>query len=409
MREQRARQDTIHPPATGAPPWALAPLRLFLGVTFVYAGLQKLTDPQYFDPTASGYIGKQIIGFATDSPIHWLLMDIAAPHAMLFGALVAWGELAIGVGTLLGLLFRPAAFSGGLLSLIFFLSASWSVRPYFYGADIVFVFGWLTLYLAGPGGTGLPAIDTWLWPWWRGELDQPRRRQAVTSASQGSTRRQLLRGVAAGVLGALVVLFFHERVIGEGDESAAKTSQDQQAGQAVTAAPPPATVTPTATSQPTTVPVPAQPQPSGAAPGVTPTATALAPTQPSSDVPTAANQPTATVQPTATSQPATGQVIAQISAVPTNSAVSFQAPNTYQGGVLVHLASGQFVAFNSACTHAGCPVNYDPSSQLLRCPCHGAAFDPASAGAVVQRPARRPLASLPIVVDQASGTIRLQQ
>ena len=47
--------------------WVLLPLRLFLGVTFVYAGIQKLTDPQFFQPNAAGYIGHQIAGFATQS------------------------------------------------------------------------------------------------------------------------------------------------------------------------------------------------------------------------------------------------------------------------------------------------------------------------------------------------------
>src|SRR5690242_9255851 len=48
----------------------LLPLRLFLGITFVYAGFQKLTDPQFFNRSAAGFIGKQIIAFAHGSPIH---------------------------------------------------------------------------------------------------------------------------------------------------------------------------------------------------------------------------------------------------------------------------------------------------------------------------------------------------
>lgn len=47
----------------------LLPLRLFLGITFIYAGIQKFTDPQFFNPTAIGYIGRQIISFSTNSPI----------------------------------------------------------------------------------------------------------------------------------------------------------------------------------------------------------------------------------------------------------------------------------------------------------------------------------------------------
>src|SRR6266478_9493667 len=146
------------------PGWVLLPLRLFLGITFVYAGIQKLTDPQYFNPSAPGYIGKQILGFAVGSPIHDILVHLVVPHAHFFGALVAYGELAIGIGTLLGLLLRPAAFFGMLLSFVFFLSASWRVRPYFYGADIVFVFSWITLLLAGPLASGLPSLDALLVP-----------------------------------------------------------------------------------------------------------------------------------------------------------------------------------------------------------------------------------------------------
>src|SRR5207248_5020426 len=141
--------------------WILLPLRLFLGITFMYAGLQKLTDPQFFNPTAHGYIGKQIAAFATGSPLHSFLVQVAVPHATFFGALVAYGEIAIGIGTILGLLFRPAACFGLLISLMFFLSATWHVYPYFYGSDIVFVFCWLTLLLAGPLHTGLPALDAW--------------------------------------------------------------------------------------------------------------------------------------------------------------------------------------------------------------------------------------------------------
>ena len=156
----RRQADTGPLPARPRADHTLAPLRLFLGVTFIYAGVQKLTDPQYFDPTAVGYIGHQITDMATGSPLQRLLLGLAVPHAALFGALVAWGELAIGLGTLVGLFLRAAAVGGGLLSLVFFLTASWQVRPYFYGADIVFVFAWLTLLLAGPAHSGLPALDT---------------------------------------------------------------------------------------------------------------------------------------------------------------------------------------------------------------------------------------------------------
>jgi|GEM_PF-5822183 len=84
----------------------LLPLRLFLGITFLYAGIQKLTDPQFFNPTATGFIGRQILAFAHGSPIHSILLHVALPHAVFFGVVIALGEIAIGIGTLAGMCIR---------------------------------------------------------------------------------------------------------------------------------------------------------------------------------------------------------------------------------------------------------------------------------------------------------------
>ena len=94
--------------------WALLPMRLFLGITFVYAGVQKLTDPQFFHHSTPGYIGNQIIAFAHGSPLQYFLTHIALPHAILFGMAVALGEIAIGLGALFGVFFRLAAFFGNM-------------------------------------------------------------------------------------------------------------------------------------------------------------------------------------------------------------------------------------------------------------------------------------------------------
>jgi thiosulfate dehydrogenase [quinone] large subunit len=51
-----------------------------------------------------------------------------------------------------------AAGVGLLLNLVLFLTNSWKTHPYFLGSDIVFVFAWLPLVLAGADGQ--PALDT---------------------------------------------------------------------------------------------------------------------------------------------------------------------------------------------------------------------------------------------------------
>ncbi len=89
-----------------------------------------------------------------------------------------------------------------------------------------------------------------------------------------------------------------------------------------------------------------------------------------------------------------GQAIARTSEVAPGSALKFE--NSGQPAVLVHLQSGDFVAYSAVCTHQGCTVAYT-SGQLV-CPCHGSVFDPAKGAAVVQGPAQLPLPKIPVKV-----------
>ena len=87
--------------------------------------------------------------------------------------------------------------------------------------------------------------------------------------------------------------------------------------------------------------------------------------------------------------------IASTSEVAPGSAVAF-GPKA-NPAVLVHLDSGDFVAYSAICTHQGCTVAYQGGQ--LACPCHGSVFDPASGGAVVTGPATTPLPEIPVKVQ----------
>ena len=89
-----------------------------------------------------------------------------------------------------------------------------------------------------------------------------------------------------------------------------------------------------------------------------------------------------------------GKAIARASELQPGSAVKFE--DAGNPAVLVHLQSGDFVAYSAICTHQGCEVAYR-NGQLV-CPCHGSVFDPANNGQVVTPPAQRPLPEIPLAV-----------
>lgn len=87
-----------------------------------------------------------------------------------------------------------------------------------------------------------------------------------------------------------------------------------------------------------------------------------------------------------------------------NTAKDFVHPKTGQACLLARLPDGAFAAYEKACTHKGVFVAYDPATRCLVCPAHGAIFDPARHGAVVQGPATQALPQVTVHID-ATGAI----
>jgi thiosulfate dehydrogenase (quinone) large subunit len=132
----------------GAARFALLPLRIFLGVTFVYAGVDKLTDSAFLAASGPGSIGEMMNAVRNQAAVP-AMVDMALKSPVNFGYAIAIGEIAVGVGTLLGVLARLAAFGGALISLSLWLTVSWPTEPYYYGNDLAYLMAWIPLILAG--------------------------------------------------------------------------------------------------------------------------------------------------------------------------------------------------------------------------------------------------------------------
>ena len=157
------RTDTHTPYLDGDRSWrdtatryALLPLRVFLGVTFIYAGLDKLTDSAFMKSSGSGSIGETMRSVRDSSAIP-ALVDLALKNPVGFGYAIAFGELAVGIGTLIGLLARLAALGGALISFSLWMTVSWASDPYYYGNDLAYMMAWLPLVLAGASVFSLDA------------------------------------------------------------------------------------------------------------------------------------------------------------------------------------------------------------------------------------------------------------
>ena len=328
-------------PRLGRPGWFLLPLRLFLGATFLYAGASKLLDPNYLDPGSLLGVRKQMLRAAAGSPIS-ALVDASAAHATTTGLLIAFGELAVGLGLLLGLLTRLAAVGGLLLALSFFLTVSWQTTPYYTGADIAFVFAFTPLVLAGDGG--VLSVTAAFGRRARAELQLPPRpsvRETEAVRNEVERRAVLRSGALAAAIGVVTV--------GLGGAVAFLRR--------------------------------------GSTPTTTTTASADGAQAPASTAPTHS----ATPQTASTGKPA--HAIVRADAVPVGSAHKFTAADG-NPAYLLQPKAGRFTAYSAVCTHEGCPVSHTGNG--FRCPCHGASYD--DTGQVTGGPAPRPLARIAVAV-----------
>ena len=340
--------------------WALLPLRLFFGVTFMFAGMQKLANPNFFDSNSPASIQAQLIASERVSPIHFLtghLLEFATP----LGILISLAEIAIGLGILIGLWTRIAAIGGAVLSFSLFLTVSFHASPFYTGSDIVFFFGFLPFVIAGAGGA--PSVDAWI------------ARRAATEKGAGdpttyaitfaavqdtcgnfkSGRCSALGGSACGavrcpVLGAGRASVIERKGVDDVDRRAVVIGSTAAAAAGIA-----------------TVAI------AGATAGIGRVVGGAPKAKSSTSNLNGGGSSGSTPTTSGGSGSTSGTKIGPASAVAVGGAATFTGPNG-DPGVVLQPKAGEFVAYDAICPHAGCTVAYSKAADLLVCPCHASEF-----------------------------------
>ena len=270
-------------------PLALRIMRLWLGITWIYAGWDKATDSGFLTRGSSSFIGTQLSGYSTQSPIGFAFNKLIE-HSVQVGIFVMISEFAIGLATLLWVTPTLAACGGFLMSVGLWLASSFHAKPYFLASDSAYAVLWLSYLL----------------------LIRNKRK----GFSMSFERRGVLR---VGIIAVLATAF-------------------AGVGKIFT---------------------PAAVQERALASGKT--------------------------------------KIVKLATLKVGATKSFVLANSAPA-ILFRTKTGVF-AYSAICTHQGCTVSYSAASKTLKCPCHGAEFDPLASGTAITGPATNPLGKVKVAVE----------
>ncbi|SMF65634.1 thiosulfate dehydrogenase [quinone] large subunit [Paenibacillus uliginis N3/975] len=152
--------------------WIWLILRLYLGYTWLSAGSKKMTADAWTGSEAGaaiqgfvkGALAKAEGGKDVPSWYASFLENVVLPNAKLFSYMVAFGEVLIGVGLIVGLLTGIAAFFGGTMNASFLFAGSVSINPLLFILATWLVLAWKVAGWYGLDRWALPLLGT---PWTR--------------------------------------------------------------------------------------------------------------------------------------------------------------------------------------------------------------------------------------------------
>jgi thiosulfate dehydrogenase [quinone] large subunit len=152
------------------------PVRFFVGRDWISAGWHKVVDPEW---TQTGVALQSYWERAVAIPeggrppitYDWFrqLLQYMLDNGWYtsFAKVIAWGEVLVGLGLLVGALVGLAAFFGTVMNFSFMLAGSASTNPVLFGLAVFLVLAWKVAGFWGLDRWLLPLLGT---PWQRGTL-----------------------------------------------------------------------------------------------------------------------------------------------------------------------------------------------------------------------------------------------
>lgn len=152
--------------------WGWLAVRLWVGLQFLQAGWAKFNEPAWMDGSGTGILGfwKNALGTtASGAPIityDWyrtFLQSLVNSHAEgWFSKVIVAGEIAVGLGLIVGAFVGLAATGGFLLNTAFLLAGTTSTNPVLAVCGILLILAWKNAGYVGLDYFLLPALGT---PW----------------------------------------------------------------------------------------------------------------------------------------------------------------------------------------------------------------------------------------------------
>jgi thiosulfate dehydrogenase (quinone) large subunit len=148
------------------------PIRVFVGVSFLDAGLHKLSDPGWTQGGASLLAYWQRAAAIPEAPARpaitydwyrdFINFLINGHHEGWFAWAITLGEIAVGLGLIFGVLTGIAAFFGAFMNMSFLLAGSASTNPVLFTFAIGLMLAWKVAGYYGVDRYLLPLLGT---PW----------------------------------------------------------------------------------------------------------------------------------------------------------------------------------------------------------------------------------------------------